>query len=244
MNTPPDAFGPEQRSLYMALMQALSERYGDAITLQGSLARGEGDAYSDVDLAVRLSAGESPSQIEAAIRAAIPNDLVLASFPATHLGLPNLMVSFFDAGTSVLKLDIMYVGHVGVPPRAGRALHDERAIGWMWYTYTKIARGEIWEAASSLDEMRRSAFLPKLLRARGFPDEGFRHVERRLAANDLRSLERTRPAIVSASSVHDSLAHLSRAYRALLTDDASTLTRLRRMMELCRIDACANGSPV
>ena len=53
--------------------------------------------------------------------------------------------------------------------------------GWAWYTYAKIARGELFEAVNSLDCMRVRALLPCLQLLSGLPFEGYRRIEARLS---------------------------------------------------------------
>lgn len=188
-----------------------------AILASGSLAHGGMDARSDLDLEIVVAADAD----SAAVRARIDDTLAaigtpLCRFPADHLGLDDLLVSFHDFGGRIVKIDVWVMPPAGLAflPKAV-VLHDPRGLastrppaahpsrdlddlaakfcGWMWFTHVKIARGHFLEAAESLEIMRSFALLPFLHAAGDLPREGFRLLEERLPPAHLAHLHRTYP---------------------------------------------------
>jgi len=204
-------------------VRRLTTRDDIGIAVSGSLSHGTPDRYSDLDLELVARPGTKLDEVKhwvvKEIRAVAP---LLAHFTATHLGLNDLLIFFLNQGGEVIKVDI-WVMEVNTFARfpdarivydpgdflhrfrltaAGRAqasapdfadLH-QKFTGWVWYTYTKIARGELFEAANSLETMRSYALMPFLQLAEGLPFEGYRHAEERLSPLRIESLRRTVPA--------------------------------------------------
>lgn len=195
---------------------------GDAdMVLTGSLSTGSGDAYSDIDLTMCCDGPTSRLRLQAAVAQCLQqHGRAIAQFPATHLQMPDLLIHFWDCQDTLVKIDILYLHEsaasqpqqglllVGVPPflasaphAAGHAAPADPAFledtynkfcGWIWYTHTKIARGEYWEADDSLNVMRAKGLLPMLQLAHGLPLEGYRHAEQRLSPPLLVRLAETR----------------------------------------------------
>ena len=94
--------------------------------------------------------------------------------------------------------------------------------GWAWYTYAKIARGELFEAVNALDCMRVRALLPCLQLLSGLPFEGYRRIEARLSSGELESLRRGMPGGLEREE-------LLRALRAMLLQFHSVLPRVLDM---------------
>lgn len=180
---------------------------GTALALTGSYASGATDEYSDIDLTLlvldRDGAG-AERRVDRVVREA---GRVLAWFPASHLGLDHLFIYFLEVDRTVVKVDVAVCTPENLYlPADARVVHDpsgyldarlsgphaepgpgpdfallyRRFTGWTWYTYTKIARGELLEAADSLDVMRRVALLPCLQHVEHLPPEGYRRLETRL----------------------------------------------------------------
>lgn len=142
----------------------------------------------------------------------------ISSFAATHLGLANVLVFFQLVGEDIVKIDLTVehgshssgtgkgmlirppgltaapLAHVAPSTALEVTWSDLRNdtyrkfVGWIWYTYTKIARGELLEAHDSLAVMRRNAIIPALQELFGLPREGARRLEQRLPANETRRL--------------------------------------------------------
>lgn len=222
------------------------DRCGDAdLFLAGSLADGTADELSDLDLELVCRSEAREEALRTLINEKLTSSArILSQFPATHIGMPNLIINFIEAAGRLLKVDIHYLRHQpqlgqdqrvhlvqagsfsGERPRArssgnslpANALEDlySKFSGWIWYTHTKIARGELWEATDSLDVMRTRAFLPLLLLARGLPQEGYRHVEIRLCEEDLASLGRSRPSDLEPAALSCALREMVSTFETLV----------------------------
>lgn len=201
-----------------------------AFALSGSAATGEFDAYSDIDLVIGAADHDQIAQANAAV-AAISNALgtELLSFPGDHLGASNLHVAYLLRDGAVRKLDALVIdlSQGGKVPAKLLPIHDpmgrlvltgERAvdsdalldklIAWQWFTYSRIARGEWFAAARSIDFSREAALLPVMLSRLGLPQDGHRRIESRLPVATLDALRQTHPAALEPRE-------LSRALEAL-----------------------------
>jgi hypothetical protein len=153
---------------------------------------------------------------------AATGDLV-AAFPANHIGLPNLLVFFVLYQDRIVKVDVelCHLAAISTPQavtlisdpndQAARclarlsalpgvtltsdAVHDmdQKMCGWVWYAYTKLARGELFEAWDAIDVMRRLVVVPCLHSIQDLPREGFRRLEQRLAQPLLERLRECYP---------------------------------------------------
>lgn len=222
---------PEQaRPIVDHVVERLAPLATGGIFLTGSFANGTDDAYSDIDLTIARH-DAAPDQafrnlVEEALRST--GDL-LALFPASHLGIENLFVSFFDTGGAVAKIDLNCVGPRAIPtdgilltealapivlplPTAEEVFPVElswnRLIGWTHYCDCKIRRGELLEAADSLAEIRASVAIAALQAAHRLPPEGARRLETRLPQNALQQLTKTMPASLDRASLDTALTEL------------------------------------
>ncbi len=210
------------------------------LSAKGSLAAGQLDEFSDLDFLIIV---HNPAQV------ASVNDWArqtvhgagkpIASFPATHIGLDNLLVSFLEVDGNIVKVDVEVVPlSEPYPDYLGTVLHDpthkaeqfmhkgllaptrpdfndigQKFCGWIWYTYTKIARGELLEAVDALGGMRRLALLPVLQFVLELPYEGHRRLEERLPAETLKQLHSTYPARIERQEIYHSLNTLIDIFR-------------------------------
>jgi len=214
------------------------------VEVQGSIARGDADRYSDADL--RFT-GEPESV--AHLREAFPGVLatlgtVLSAFPATHLGLDDLLVTFVEVDGRVVKIDADF--------SAGESSHsdeissarlqdgDRKFVGWMWYTFAKIGRGEYFESAAALDTMRGSALVPLLLHMMQLPPEGYRRLELRLSAAVQGELRATYPRTLEQDELLRAFLAMTDFYRRLRKHDLSE-ARFDRMLAIIRREAKALG---
>jgi arylsulfatase A-like enzyme len=239
------------------LLGLLAQRPGVGLGASGSLAAGGVDVYSDLDLVVSFGErGPGPADRRWAARAVEALGRTLTSFPATHLGLPHLLIFFLELDGQIVKIDLdledaaalraeRFGGLVlRAPARHVAAAPDDTApaaieaclgdesvdrerklAGWIWYTYTKIARGERFEGHDSLGIMRQRALLPALQDLHGLPPEGGRRLEQRLPAADLARLRDTLPRGVE----RDELLRALRATAAFFGEvEARRVARLGR----------------
>jgi SAM-dependent methyltransferase len=231
---------PELLATLKALMIWLDGKPEYSVALGGSVATAEADAFSDLDLVIvvdgALSLEEEQQKI---VRSICDTGRVLASFRATHLGMPNLFVTYLEVGRWVVKVDAEIVASSDPRPLSTEAIviHgpasrfrplergpaqaldfasiQQKFCGWLWYTYTKIQRGELFQAARSIDYTREHALLPCLLFIHGLPQDGHRRVEERLPAKDLERLARTYPAQLERRELMRAFRELSEFYAAL-----------------------------
>lgn len=203
--------------------EAVLARPGVGLAVKGSTASGTVDAWSDLDLEVALPAGAGSADHAWARQVASSVGRIVCWFPADHIGLADLLIFFIDLDGAVVKLDLNLAGTgggmvirtasggppaPGSRPDTGRWTNEglcRRFCGWSWYTWTKLARGEVVEAVDALACMRGRALLPLLQRLRGLPEEGCRRLEVRLARPDLDRLHATHPSGVDASEVRRAL---------------------------------------
>jgi predicted nucleotidyltransferase len=234
---------PALASVHDRLLAELRERRVTAV-VRGSIASGQADRFSDIDLLVLAPDAADVATIEHDLLCAIESRwTVLSHFTASHLGLDGLHVLFLDVDDAVVKVDFE-VEPAGRQPeqRAEAPAPDQellaaRMCGWLWYTATKIARGERFEAADSLDVMRRAALVPYLLLRSGLPQEGYRRLEGRLAPAFRSRLEQTHPRGFEAAELWRALLATYGWFMELgaeggLSGDAQR--RLRRMLALTR----------
>lgn len=225
---------PELRQVFDRCLAVLAAGPEVSLAVAGSLAAGEVDEFSDLDLIALVDdGGDAGALRERLLEALHPEAEVLASFEATHLGRPDLWIVYLRWGDWVVKLDLALQHRPSALPLPieARILHDpagrfaglpreqgagaldfaqidRRFVGWLWYTYSKIERGELFQAARSIDYTRENALLPGLLFLHDQPQDGHRRVERRLPAEEVARLARSYPAALEKGE-------LLRAFRSL-----------------------------
>ncbi len=214
------------------------------LALTGSLATGTGDAVSDIDLDLSCSDAAQRDALKARIDRSLRDaGAVLAEFPATHIGLPELHVAFVDVDGVLVKVDVRYrVGSSGAacpppadPPAVDLAGLHSRFTGWMWYTHTKIVRGEYWEAADSIAVMRAQALIPMLLFVRDLPAEGYRRIETRLAPIERARLDATYPQALRPDALRAALTSLCDLFETTTAAAVAKIGRDFRAADLSRM---------
>jgi predicted nucleotidyltransferase len=252
---------PRLRELLDDLLEQL--RGPDTIiAVGGSVERGRVDRWSDLDLLVIAT---SPDEL-AARRRAVNMRLrrryeVVASFDAAHLGLDCLDSVFLVVTGAVVKADIAYwATGWGPTPVGGVIVHDgpgsgyQRGVpidevlrapidlpGWTCHVRKIVRRGELFESAHCLNEMRRRFLVPLLLELHGAPQVNYRRIESRLPGNDLDVLRATLPRELSRAAVDAALSALLDGFvaayrrlpadrRAVLPDDLEHRIRLARTL--------------
>lgn len=242
------------------LVRALTEHGDIALAASGSLAMGAVDRWSDIDLEVILPPGSDVKErlkwtTSVARSVASP----LCYFPASHIGLDQILVFFFLEAGEVVKADLYvvelatYLGLTGnrlvvdpgfvseaqkhaPAPRSPEPPDFEdlhmKFCGWIWYTYTKIQRGELLEALDSLQVMRTRALLPSLQCIYELPWEGNRRLETRLPPHQLAAVNATVARSVEPTELLRSLLDLSRLFQSLQPMVAEKLGRDHRQARL------------
>jgi predicted nucleotidyltransferase len=205
-----------------------------AVGVCGGMAKGFADEYSDIDL---LVAGHDASDTAArtdigSIFSSIGE--VIGVFPAAHVGLPRLLVGYIFTDGSIVKVDVQHVDWrcdrireplliVHDPARRiascldGVVVRDECDVAllyskftcWLWYSYTKIARGELFQAARSLDFSRENALLPCLRHRLGLATaDGHRRIEFELPSQEVGRLHLTYPRALERGELLRALGEL------------------------------------
>lgn len=195
---------PHHLEIVRQLAATIAANGGADAVLTGSLAAGTADAHSDIDIDLVCEDAPALARLkDATARLLHTLGTMIAAFPATHLRMPDLLIYFLKYRGELVKVDLHFMVR---QPAAAPASPDAAApdlawmsdlynkfCGWMWYTHTKIARGEYWEADDALCAMRAQALLPLLQVLTGMPREGYRRVEQRFAPAVLAQLQATRP---------------------------------------------------
>lgn len=108
---------------------------------------------------------------------------------------------------------------------------EDRFWGWVWYTYSKIARGELWEARSSEEYLRNNVIVKLMYHNLFLPDEGNRRIEQKIPHAYIDLLEESIPKEHGRDAYLQSLMSLIDGYLRLIDDVVQThmLQDLRRM---------------
>jgi hypothetical protein len=224
---------------------------GTAVLVGGSVTRGEIDDFSDLDVVLVTRSAREAARYRAELRAALRRRFdILACFDAAHLGLACLDSVFVIVADRVTKLDATFWSVSDGPlPVGGELVHDgpglasrivpacppggdelTRApadiVGWTFHVGNLVRRGELFEAAYCLDQMRRRMLVPVLLAINGLPQVNYRRIEVRLPAPWLSRLRETYPASLYAPELRRSLTTLAdlfaSAYQRLPCADRRT----------------------
>jgi predicted nucleotidyltransferase len=247
---------PRLRAVFDELFAWLADAT-TAVAVGGSVERGEVDRYSDLDLLVVTRDAAASGARRAAVRDRLRQRyVVVALFDAAHLGLDCLDSVFVLADGRIVKVDIAYwASELGAAPVGGLLVHDPAGLGvarpagvdevwrapvdlpgWTCHVRKIVGRGELFESAHCLDEMRRRFLVPVLLELNGAAQVNYRRIEQRLPAVTLDRLRRTYPAVLTAEALGAALdalvagfteayAQLPEARRAVTTRDlARSLT--------------------
>jgi len=229
------------RAIATALAAWAQEDGRLGLAIHGSATKGGLDEFSDLDFTVvsgpQLGAREVAESFD---RLVVTLGLPLARFFADHLGNSSTQILYFAAEDWVVKLDVAFVeagSNYRLPvesqilldpeqllsamPRRAEDKVDgqillEKLCGWLWFTYSRIERGELFAAARSIDFSRENALLPLVLARLGLPQEGHRRIESRLPSTVLSALRATHPAQLVRTDLYAALKQLFELVRAEL----------------------------
>ena len=262
---------PRLRNVFEFLYNRISLATGVSVLLSGSVASGNVDELSDLDLELIVHDAANRQKVRDDVDRMI-RELAkpIAHFPATHLGLRELEVYFLDYESTVVKVDIWTADMGSLPLLLDAALiHDPGGVvaqararlrahsssdapadyddlhhkfcGWMWFTAVKIRRGHLFEAVESLDFMRSYALLPLLHAARSNPLHGYRHLEQRLASTTLAELRETYPSRHDHAEITRAFGSLVDLFRRTVTDVEAHLGRSLNGGDLARMTESVQG---
>jgi hypothetical protein len=151
-----------------------------AMFIGGSFASGDADDYSDLDLQLIVEDGAIERLVPKLRPLADQAGPVVAAFFAEHVGLPNMLIVLYedlvhadlqpvqvsDVGTrnAGLSTHVIWERDAAVSSALGAKYEadptrelswlEDRIWAWSWYVQTKILRGELYEALSSLQYIR------------------------------------------------------------------------------------------
>jgi hypothetical protein len=173
------------------------------MTIKGSFALDIADEFSDLDLSfvIRDDVFEDAFRRQRQLPSAPASPV--AAFTAEHVGLPELLIVLYD---DLVHADFRYVPlsefpdqeedlpcrvvwerndllseHLATAPRSSphmdAAWIEARMWTWVWYTQTKILRGEVYEALDALQFLRSRVLFSLLAVTRGLRPGGSRRAE-------------------------------------------------------------------
>jgi len=198
-----EALAPQRAKLLSIAQAAQGDPDIVGMVIKGSFALGIADEFSDLDLSLVITDGNfdevfarRPQLVSA------PGDVV-ATFTGEHVGLPRLRIVLYD---DLVHVDFSYVRLGEFPnkpedlpcrviwerggllsnrlaaathpsPHIDAAWLEARMWTWVWYTHTKILRGELYEALNGLQLLRTWVLFPLLAVTRGQRPGGSRRAE-------------------------------------------------------------------
>jgi hypothetical protein len=172
------------------------------VTVAGSLARGAGDAYSDVDLVIVVDDVHYDAVMAARLDLIASWAPLVAGFTGEHVGEPRVIISL--VGPPLLHVDFTFVAASGFARRTGtqRVVHDpsgslgrvleaglpageefdaqwveDRFWVWVHYAATKLGRGELFEVLDMLAFVRGTVLGPLAALHAGARPRGVRLLE-------------------------------------------------------------------
>ena len=176
----------------------------EALLGGGSMVHGGFDEQSDLDLIVVGRADAHATLLADARAFAAQFGNLLAAFTGQHVGEPRLLICLY--GPPLLHVDLKFVApddldelferplvlwardgeaiarriaqaKVRPPQNRDAQWYEERLWLWLHYAATKLLRGELFEAASSLDFIRLMVLGPMLQRNAGVLQRNIRRIE-------------------------------------------------------------------
>ena len=244
--------GPHAAVLHRIARQIVA-RGAHALAIHGSLVKGGVDVYSDVDVTIVCPVGKLENTTQAILSALTDVGEIFAQFRADHLDSCNTIVAYLDVRGTVVKLDAAFCEREGVItlPAEATFLIDEceadahgtrrtahrpepevlfaKLCGWLWFTYARLARGELFAAARSIDFSREAALLPLIHLRLNNPNDGHRRVEWRLPRKLIEALRATHPASLDCDELIRALESLKTLILAEL--DCSELSARFRLRD-------------
>jgi predicted nucleotidyltransferase len=198
------SLGPEPRAFLARLLAKFSEDPRlVAVLAGGSYLQNQLDPFSDLDLIIVVEPAHYATVMAERESLAASLGALLAQFTGEHVGEPRLLICLYDA--PLLHVDLKFVQPADLADRVEdpavlweRDAHATAALArgvaeypspdgawlerrfWTWvhYAATKIGRGELFEALSTLDFLRGRVLGPLGLQRAGARPAGVRRVEK------------------------------------------------------------------
>lgn len=216
----------------------------EALLGGGSLVHGGFDEQSDLDLIVVVRADAHAALLADCRGFARQFANLLAAFTGQHVGEPRLLICLY--GPPLLHVDLKFVtaadlddlferpvvlwardgaaiarrvaqGKVRLPQDRNAQWYEERVWLWLHYAATKLRRGELFEAVSSLDFIRLMVLGPMLQRNAGVRQRNVRRLEEDVP----QAREKLAPTIppYETAAIADALRHTVALYIELRQSD-------------------------
>jgi hypothetical protein len=211
------------------------------------------DEFSDLDLTLVFDPGRSNSVMSEKEAVADQLGPLLASFPADHLGLPEILICLYD--DPLLHVDLHFISLDDFTRRTQnptvlwerngaltkvieetkpKIQHinlqwiEDRIWTWIHYAAMRLGRGEVFETLSTLCFLRDKVLGPMILTKAARPPWGVRRLEKYGEPEDLLELQDT-VASYDPQSCERALKAVAKTYVGLReTLDPGTLKRNRR----------------
>ncbi|SMR99749.1 hypothetical protein VIM7927_00980 [Vibrio mangrovi] len=210
-----------------------------SFAVKGSLVSGEVDGLSDIDLYINVADFTQLSAVQSAFVQHIREyGELLTWFRAEHINMPDLLVFYLKVDGELVKVDaeiICLQQQNQVLPEKFLSLQENGDIfdeqpkerqqpvdfaliyrkfcAWQWFIYCKIARGELFQAARSIDFSREHALLILIRIHMDLPPmDGHRRIEQLLPDDILQQLSLTYPHHLNKQSMFDCLTQLSEIF--------------------------------
>jgi predicted nucleotidyltransferase len=185
------------------------------VAVAGSIAGGNPDIYSDVDLIVVIDDEAFDSVMKERLALIGAWATLVAGFTGEHVGEPRLIITL--VGPPLLHVDFKFVRasdfaervedpdilwdrdgglavslaeHPPVPASLDLQWIEDRFWVWVHYGATKLGRGELFEVIGFLSYLREAVLGPLAVRRVGAIPRGVRHLES-IAPDMARELQRT-----------------------------------------------------
>ncbi|WP_444914898.1 hypothetical protein [Microbulbifer sp. TRSA007] len=207
------------------------------ITIGGSIASGEADAFSDLDVTAVYMSTNPLNRARAEFEQMFTQHFnICVTFSAVHAGIPSLLVFYTRQDDWIVKLDISFlycadppcciqepfivlrkdipINQNTMPDTESMSVQDiiPRYCGWLWYTFAKIKRGESLAACDSLAFTRKHAIIPLIQQATGVKLQGDRRLEQRLPTDWVEQLHNTHPRTLKPEDLYLSQASLHQIF--------------------------------
>jgi predicted nucleotidyltransferase len=243
------------RFLHDALARIRQDARVAGVAITGSLAGGDPDDYSDVDLIVVVD--DEPYDTVMAQRLPLIGSWtsLVAGFTGEHVGEPRLIITL--VGPPLLHVDFKFVrvcdfaertedpeilwdrdgvlaGALARRPPTASPLDlqwiEDRFWIWVHYGATKLGRGELFETIGFLGYLRETVLGPLAARRAGAVPRGVRHIET-VAPEEARDLRATLCGY-DRREAGEALLACVELYRRWLGDGESGIERRRHAERL------------
>ncbi len=230
---------PSLQAIFKHCLQFRYNALDLKFAVKGSLVTGEVDELSDLDLYINVPDASQLMAVQAAFVQHIKAfGELMTWFRAEHINMPNLLVFYLEVQGELIKVDAEIIclqeQSQALPKKflslqAGSEIFDEQLkeqqqsvdfaliyrkfCAWQWFIYCKIARGELFQAARSIDFSRENALLILIRAHFDLPVmDGHRRIEKLLPHNVIKQLELTYPKKMDKRVMLDCLRQLSEIF--------------------------------